>query len=176
VVLDEAYYEYAVGPDHFRSVPHIRAGRENLITLRSFSKVFGLAGLRVGYMLANERVIDYMERARPPFNVNRLAQVAALAALSDDEHVRRGVEANEAAKAFFYRELAALGLRYIPTYTNFIAIDVGRPGREVSGPLLGRGFITTPLEGWGVPNHVRFSFGTPEENEAFVVALREITS
>ena len=176
VVLDEAYYEYAVGPNYFHSVPHIRAGRENLITLRSFSKVYGLAGLRVGYLLASEKVVDYMERARPPFNVNRLAQVAALAALADDEHVRRGVAANKAAKAFFYRELAALGLRCIPTYTNFIAFDAGRPGREVSGPLLERGFITTPLEGWGVPNHVRFSFGTPEENEAFVAALREITS
>ena len=176
VVLDEAYYEYAVNPDHFCSVEHLRAGGQNLISLRSFSKVYGLAGLRVGYMLANERVIDYAERARPPFNVNRLAQVGALAALEDDEHVRRSVEANEAARSFFYHELAALGLPYIPTHTNFIALDVGQPGAEVSGPLLERGFITTPLEGWGVPNHIRFSFGTPEENEAFVVALREIVN
>jgi histidinol-phosphate aminotransferase len=84
------------------------------------------------------------------------------------------VEANEAAKSFFYRELTALGLRYVPTHTNFIAFDVGRPGAEVSGPLLKRGFITIALDGWGVSNHVRFSFGTPEENEAFVAALREV--
>ena len=176
VVLDEAYYEYVVKPDHFRSLEHLRAGGQNLIVLRSFSKVYGLAGLRVGYMLANEEVIDYMERARSPFNVNRLAQVAARAALDDDEHVRRSVEANEVAKDFFYRELAALGLRYIPAQTNFIAFDAGRPGMEVSGPLLERGFITTALDGWGVPNHVRFSFGTPEENVAFVAALREVMS
>jgi histidinol-phosphate aminotransferase len=125
-------------------------------------------------MLANEQVIDYMERARPPFNVNRLAQVAALAALDDDEHVRCSLEINEASKRFFYHELEALGLCYIPTRTNFMALDVGRPGAQVSGPLLERGFITTALDGWGVPNHVRFSFGTPEENEAFIAALTEI--
>jgi histidinol-phosphate aminotransferase len=176
VVVDEAYYEYAVANSDYagRSLDYLRDGRKNLIVLRSFSKVYGLAGLRVGYMLASEEVIDYAERARPPFNVNRLAQVAALAALDDDEHVRRSVEANEVAKDFFYREMAALGLHYIPTYTNFIAVDVGRPGAEVSGPLLKRGFITTATDGWGVPNHVRFSFGTPVENEEFVAALGEI--
>jgi histidinol-phosphate aminotransferase len=174
VVLDEAYHEFAVDPDYPRGVEYLRAGQQNLIVLHTFSKVYGLAGLRVGYILADEKVIDYVERTRPTFNVNRLAQVAALAALDDDEHVRRSVEASEAAKAFFYRELTVLGLRYIPTHTNFIAFDAGRPGAEVSGPLLERGFITTALEGWGVPNHVRFSFGTPEENEAFVAALREV--
>lgn len=176
VVLDEAYYEYAVNPDYPRSVDYLRAGRQNLIVLRTFSKAYGLAGLRVGYMLAHEKMIDYIERARPPFNVNRLAQVAALAALDDDEHVRRSVAANEAAKDFFYRELATLDLRYIPTYANFMAIEVGRPGTEVNKLLLERGFITTALDGWGVPNHIRFSFGTPEENEAFVAALREVRS
>ena len=175
VVIDEAYYEYAAGdPDYPRSVEYLRAGQPNLILLRSFSKVYGLAGLRIGYMLAHEAVIDYMERARPPFNVNRLAQAAAVAALEDEEHVRRSVEANEAAKGFFYRELAALGLRYIPTHTNFIAFDAGRPGIEMSRMLLERGFVTTALDGWGVPNHVRFSFGTPEENRMFIQTLREV--
>ena len=174
VVLDEAYYEYAVKPGYVQSVNLLRDGRPNLIVLRSFSKVYGLAGLRVGYMLANDQVIDYMERARPPFNVNRLAQVAALAALGDDEHVRRSVDANETAKNYFFRELSALGLRCLPTHTNFIALDVGRPGIEVSEPLLSRGFITTALDGWGVKNHLRFSFGTPEENQAFMAALRDI--
>ena len=174
VVLDEAYVEYADGPDYFQSMDHLRAGRKNLIVLRSFSKVYGLAGLRVGYMLAHEQVIDYMERARPPFNVNRLAQVAALAALGDEEHVRRSVAANEAAKQFFYQKLRALGVPYILTYTNFMAIDVGRAAQQVSGALLERGFVTTALGAWGVPNHVRFSFGTMEENEAFVDALQEV--
>lgn len=174
VVVDEAYYEYAVDDDYPRTVETIRAGRENLIALRSFSKVYGLAGLRVGYMLASEAMIDYGERARPPFNVNRMAQVAALAALDDENHVRRSLAANEAAKAFFYPELAALGLRTIPTRTNFMAVGVSRPGGEVSGPLLQRGFLTTAMDGWGVPDHVRFSFGLPEENEAFVAALAEV--
>jgi histidinol-phosphate aminotransferase len=174
VVLDEAYFEYADGPGYFQSLSHLRAGRENLVVLRSFSKVYGLAGLRVGYMLAHEAVIDYMERARPPFNVNRLAQVAALAALGDKEHVQRSIEANEAAKQFFYNELRAMGVPYVLTYTNFMAIDVGREATQVSGALLERGFVTTALDAWGVPNHVRFSFGTVEENEAFVGALREV--
>lgn len=171
VVVDEAYYEY-VGDEHRpHTLEAVRAGRENLIVLRSFSKVYGLAGLRVGYMLAHERLIDYMERARPPFNVNRLAQVAGLAALGDEGHVQRSVEANEAAKAFFYWRLDALGIRYIPTHTNFLAIDVGQAASQVSGPLLERGFLTTALDNWGVPHHLRFSFGTPEENEAFMAAL-----
>jgi histidinol-phosphate aminotransferase len=174
VVLDEAYYEYAAGPGYFQSLDHLRAGRQNLIVLRSFSKVYGLAGLRVGYMLAHEGVIDYAERARPPFNVSRLAQVAALAALDDGEHMRRSVEANQAARDFFCRELAALDIAPIPTHTNFMAIDVGRPGAEVTGPLLERGFVATALDAWGVPCHVRFSFGTPAENEAFVAALSEV--
>jgi histidinol-phosphate aminotransferase len=176
VVLDEAYYEYGPDPDQMRSLAYLRAGQENLIVLRSFSKVYGLAGLRVGYMLASERIIDYVERARPPFNVNRLAQVAALAALGDDEHVQRSVEANETAKGFFYREFDALGLRYIPTKTNFLTVDIGHLGAKVREPLLGRGFITTALDGWGVPNHMRFSFGTPQENEAFVAAFKEIVN
>jgi len=174
VVMDEAYFEYADGPGYFQSLGHLRAGRQNLVVLRSFSKVYGLAGLRVGYMLAHETVIDYMERARPPFNVNRLAQVAALAALGDEEHVRRSVEANEAAKQFFYRELRAIEVPYVLSYTNFMAIDVGREAAQVSEALLERGFVTTALDGWGVPNHVRFSFGTEEENEAFVDALQEV--
>jgi histidinol-phosphate aminotransferase len=174
IVVDEAYYEYAAGPDYPRSIEYLLNGQRNLIILRSFSKVYGLAGLRVGYMIAAEDVIDYMERARPPFNVNRLAQIAALAALEDDEHVQRSIAANDASKAYFGRELEALGLDYIPTRTNFIALDVGRPGSEVSGPLLERGFVTTAMDGWGVPNHLRFSFGTPEENEAFVAALRDV--
>ncbi|MBN1887154.1 MAG: histidinol-phosphate transaminase [Thermoflexales bacterium] len=177
VVLDEAYYEYAAADPHYaHGLDHLRGERQNLIVLRSFSKVYGLAGLRVGYMLAHEQVIDYVERARPPFNVNRLAQAAALAALDDDEHVQRSLEANETAKAFFYRELAALGVRYIPSHANFLAIDAGRPGAEVSRALLERGFITTVLDAWGVPNHLRFSFGLPEENVAFVAALREVVT
>jgi len=174
VVVDEAYYEYVGEDQRPRTLEAIRGGRENLIVLRSFSKVYGLAGLRVGYMLAHEKVVDYMERARPPFNVNRLAQVAALAALGDEVHVRRSIEANEAAKAFFYRALDSLGVPYIPSHTNFVAVDVGQPAAQVSGPLLERGFLTTALDNWGVPGHLRFSFGTPEENEDFVAALGEV--
>ena len=174
VVVDEAYYEYVADRDQMRGLAHVSAGRQNLIVLRSFSKVYGLAGLRVGYMLSSEGMIDYVERARPPFNVNRLAQAAALAALGDAEHVRRSVEANQAAKDMFYRELPLLGLQPIPTHTNFLAVDVGRPGAQVSGPLLERGFITTATDAWGVPNHVRFSFGTPRENQAFLAALKDI--
>jgi histidinol-phosphate aminotransferase len=174
VVLDEACYEYITDLYTIRSVAHLRAGRQNLIVLRSFSKVYGLAGLRLGTMLAHEQGIDNMERARSPFNVSRLAQVAALAALGDDKHVRRSIEADEAAKAFFYQALAELDRRFILSYANFVAFDTGRPGNEISDPLLERGFITTPLDNWGVPNHVRFSFGAPEEDKLFTAALKEL--
>jgi histidinol-phosphate aminotransferase len=174
VVVDEAYYEYAINPDYPRSIDYMRNGHANLIVLRSFSKVYGLAGLRIGYMMAGEEMIDYAERVRPPFNVNRLAQIGALAALKDNEHVERSLEANDAAKDFFYAKLSELELCYIPTYTNFMAVDVGRPGAEVSKPLLEQGFITTATDGWGVPNHVRFSFGLPAENAAFAAALSQL--
>jgi histidinol-phosphate aminotransferase len=174
VVVDEAYYEYAVNDSYPRSVAMIRDGRENLVALRSFSKVYGLAGLRVGYLIASETVVDYAERARPPFNVNCLAQVAARAALGDDDHVQRSLRANVAARGYFYEEMQRLGLSVIPSRTNFMAVGVGRPGADISGPLLQRGFLTTAMDGWGVPNHLRFSFGLPGENEAFVSALGEI--
>jgi histidinol-phosphate aminotransferase len=174
VVVDEAYYEYAVNESYPRSVEMIRDGQENLVSLRSFSKVYGLAGLRVGYLIASETVVDYAERARPPFNVNRLAQVAAHAALGDDDHVRRSLRANVAAMGYFDEEMQRLGLSAIPSRTNFMAVGVGRPGAEISGPLLQRGFLTTAMDGWGVPDHLRFSFGLPDENEAFVAALAEV--
>lgn len=176
VVVDEAYYEYAVDDTYPRSVDYIRSGQENLVILRSFSKVYGLAGLRVGYMIASKAMIDYAERARPPFNVNRMAQVGARAALEDLHHVQRSLTANKAARAFFYEEMARLGLAYIPTRTNFMAVDVSRPGAEISDPLLQRGFLTTATDGWGVPEHVRFSFALPADNVAFVDALSEVIS
>ena len=129
VVLDEAYYEYAAGPGYYESLPRLRAGQRNLIVMRSFSKIYGLAGLRVGYMLAHEETIDYMERARPPFNVNRMAQVAALAALEDEEHVRRSLAANAEAKAFFCRELARAGRALHPLAHQLYGHGRRAPGR-----------------------------------------------
>ncbi|MFQ3661369.1 MAG: histidinol-phosphate transaminase [Chloroflexaceae bacterium] len=175
IVMDEAYVEFAAGPDYPDLLPEIRAGRPNLILLRTFAKIYGLAGLRLGYAYGHSEVIAYLERARPTFNVNLLAQIAGLAALEDDEHVARSREYADSCRAFFMRELQALGLRPIPSRTNFVAVPVGDDA-AVSEALSARGFTVTPLAGWGLPGVIRVSFGTEEQNRGFMAALREVVN
>jgi len=175
IVMDEAYVEFAAGPDYPDLLPEIRAGRPNLILLRTFAKIYGLAGLRLGYAYGHPEVIAYLERARPTFNVNLLAQIAGLAALEDDEHVARSREYADSCRAFFMRELQALGLRPIPSRTNFVAVPVGDDA-AVSEALSVRGFTVTPLAGWGLPGVIRVSFGTEEQNQGFMAALAEVVN
>jgi histidinol-phosphate aminotransferase len=151
----------------------LRAGRRNIILLRTFAKIYGLAGLRVGYAFGHPEVISYIERARPTFNVNALGQIGALAALEDEEHVARSRAHAAASRALFTSELRALGLRPIPSETNFVAVDVGDDS-AVTGGLLDRGFTVTPLAGWGLPGYIRISFGADEENARFFAALRDV--
>lgn len=173
IVMDEAYVEFAAGPDYPDLLPEIRRGRANLILLRTFAKIYGLAGLRLGYAYGHSEVIAYLERARPTFNVNLLAQIAGLAALEDEEHVARSREHADNCRVFFMKELRALGLAPIPSRTNFIAVPVGDDA-AVSEALSLRGFTVTPLAGWGVPGVIRVSFGTEEQNRGFIAALREV--
>lgn len=175
VVVDEAYLEYVTRPDYPDLLPELRAGRTNLILMRTFAKIYGLAGLRLGYAYAHPDVVSYLDRARPTFNVNALAQVAGLAALEDAEHVARSRAHAEASREFFARELAALGLQPIPSETNFIAVNVGDDAAVTTG-LIERGFTVTPLTGWGVPGCIRVSFGLEEENRRFIAALAEVLS
>jgi histidinol-phosphate aminotransferase len=173
VIADEAYIEFVERDDYPDLLAELRAGRANLILLRTFAKIYGLAGLRVGYAFSHPDLIDYIERARPTFNVNALGQAAALAALDDEEHVTRSRAHAAACRDLFTRELRGLGLDPIPSETNFVAVHVGDDAAVTAG-LMECGFTVTPLGGWGLPGHIRMSFGTDAENARFFDALRAV--
>ncbi|MCA1798020.1 MAG: histidinol-phosphate transaminase [Xanthomonadaceae bacterium] len=173
VVVDEAYFEYVDEP----SYPDSRAlldAHPNLVVMRTFSKAYGLAGLRVGYALAHPVVTDLLNRVRLSFNPNSVAQAAATAALTDTEHVARTVEMNRTERARVDAGLRKLGLTTIPSVCNFVTADVGKPGREVFQALLAEGVIVRPLDGYGMPNHLRISIGMPTENDRMLEALRKV--
>lgn len=172
VVVDEAYLEFATRDDYPQLIDDVRR-RTNVILLRTFSKIYGLAGLRIGYAIGSPEVIGYLDRVRPVFNCNALAQVAACAALEDEEHLARSRAHAVANRASFRRELLALGLTPVPSETNFVAVHVGDDA-AVSDALLERGFTVTPLAGWGLPGYIRISFGMDAENARFFDVLRAI--
>lgn len=173
VVLDEAYIEYM--DDSARPPSLALLGRyPNLVLTRTFSKIYGLASLRIGYSISHPELADLLNRARQPFNNNSLALVAAEAALSDLEHVRKSVHNNRQGIAELTRGLAALGLPSLPTQANFLTFDMGRPANAVYDALLRRGVIVRPLAPYAMPNHLRVTIGTPAENIRFVDALRAV--
>ena len=170
LVVDEAYFEY-VRRDDFPDALAWVARRPGTLVLRTFSKIYGLAGMRIGYGVSDAEMADYLHRARHPFNVNRLAEVAALAALEDHEHVERSRRVNAEGIAYLMRELGAMGVPVWDTDANFLLADVGEGRCE---QLLHEGVILRPLAGFGMPSHVRISVGTAEENERLVKALRRL--
>ena len=172
LVIDEAYFEFVRRADFPDSLALLGA-RPATLVLRTFSKIYGLAGLRIGYGVGSAELIGYLERARHPFNVNRLAEAAALAALDDEEHPRRTREMNAAGIEYLSRALPALGVRVWPTDANFLLAEAG-PGAVDA--LLREGVIVRPMRGFGLPDHIRISIGTPEENERLVKALQRIRS
>ncbi len=172
VVMDEAYCHYAHladYPDTARMLMEI----PNLIAMRTFSKVYGLAGLRVGYAVADAEVAAAMESVREPFNVNSIALAAARAALEDVEHVERTVAVNAEGREYFVYELSAMGLPFVPTQGNFMMVEVGE-GMRVYEELLREGVIVRPVAGYGFPRHVRISIGTPQENAQIISALSKV--
>jgi len=169
VCVDEAYVEYVRSAGFPDTLSHIRAGRPVLL-LRTFSKIYGLAGLRVGYGVSHPDIIGYMSRVRQPFNVNSLAQVAALAALDDDAHVSASRENNEKGLNFLFEGLRKLKLKYVDTEANFFLIKVG-DGRGVYEALLREGVIVRPMASYGLPEYIRVTVGLPGENERFLDAL-----
>ena len=171
VVLDEAYFEYVDHPDYPDGLEYVRRGH-NVIVLRTFSKAYGLAGLRVGYAVARPEILEPLERVREPFNVNSVAQVAAAAALTDQEHVRRTRELNREGLNYFYGLCEQLGLRYIPSWANFVMIDLGRDSRMVFQSLLQRGVLVRTCDIFGMPTFIRVNTGTPEQNARFAEALQ----
>jgi len=170
IVVDDAYLEFVDDPEYPNSLAYHRGDRL-LVTLRTFSKICGLAGVRVGYGVSSPEVIDALNRIRQPFNVNTLAQVAALAALDDEEHIRRTKENNHHGMAYLRRELDRLGLAYAPSWANFLLVKVGVGTYE---RLLPEGVIIRPMEGYGFPGYARVSIGMPAENERFIVAMEKL--
>ncbi|MCY4390404.1 MAG: histidinol-phosphate transaminase [Desulfurellaceae bacterium] len=170
IVVDEAYFEFVDDADYPDSLAY-HSDERVLVTLRTFSKICGLAGVRVGYGISSPEVIDALNRIRQPFNVNTLAQVGALAALDDTEHIRRTQDNNRHGLAYLRRELDRLGIAYAPSWGNFLLVKVG-PG--VSQQLLPQGIIIRPMEGYGYPGYARVSVGLAEENERFIAAMEKL--
>ncbi len=173
VVLDEAYAEWADDPSFPDAIALLRR-HPNLMILRTFSKIYGLAGLRVGYAVADPELTAPMNQVREPFPVDRLAQVAAETVLQDAAYVREAFENNRAGKAFLSRALAELGLRHVPSQANFLLVDLGRPADQVAERLLPHGVIIRPGRLWNLPTWARVTIGTPEDNRRLVEALAAV--
>ena len=172
LVMDEAYIEFLDEPVDL--LPLIRRGEKpNLLIMRTFSKIYGLAGLRLGYGIAQPELIAALEKIRQPFNINSIAQAGALAALDDSEHVRKTRTNNVAGLKFLREGLKELNLELIPSSANFILARVG-DGQRVFNELQKRGVIVRPLGGYQLPEWIRISVGTPEENERCLTALAEV--
>jgi histidinol-phosphate aminotransferase len=171
-IFDEAYFE--VMPEEMKPdvLKHIRAGKSNIIVLRTFSKAYGLAGLRIGYAVAHPDLINLLNKVRQPFNVNAMAQAAAIAALDDDLHITATRELVAQGLAFFMQELPAMGIEVVPSGANFILIKTGR-GRDVFTALQKRKVIVRPMDGYGLPDFVRITIGTPAQNQFTLDALKE---
>jgi histidinol-phosphate aminotransferase len=172
IVMDEAYLEYADAPDYPDSIA-LRGLRERLVVLRTFSKIYGLAALRVGYAVGPEHLIDYMNRLRNPFNVGTLGQVAAMAALDDHQHVASSRELNRCERARLTMALREMGFQVAPSQANFLFVDVARPGRDVYEKLLQKGVI---VRVFGPSTFLRITVGKPDENTRMLAALSEVTT
>jgi histidinol-phosphate aminotransferase len=173
VVLDEAYIHYAARPDMPDSTKLFQAHR-NLLTLRTFSKIYGLAGLRIGYAIGSPPLVDAMNKLRTPFNVSGVAQAAALAALDDNEHVQRCQATNASERRRLAEGLRALGLDPVPSESNFIFVELGATAKEFSDDLLHQGVIVRPLGWMGFPGAIRVSVGTPQENVTFLEVMNRL--
>lgn len=175
LVVDEAYHEYAVVQKDYPVAEEYRAQHPLIVSLRTFSKVYGLASLRVGYAIADQEVVEYLNRVRLPFNVSQVAQEAALAALDDEEHVRGSREANAAGMKLLTDELVAMDLRVFPSVANFVLVDFARPIQPFFDAMLKNGVIVRPLGG-GLPTHARVSVGSRDEIKKTVGAIQRVLS
>jgi len=181
VVLDEAYYEFAQdlatrrGVTYSRSLEYVGEGR-NVVVLRTFSKVHGLAGVRVGYGIASTELIARISRQRAMYCVSSLAQAGALAALEDAEHIRHVVENNTSQSQRMFQAISEVGFAVTPTWGNFLHCDVGQDAGEFAERLRLEGILVRPLGPWGAPEAIRITIGTPKQNDALLRALRKVKS
>ena len=173
VVFDEAYNEYVNREDYPDSLKFV-GKEENVVVLRTFSKLYGLAGLRVGYCVTKEEFVNAIKKVSPPFSVNRFAQIAAAAALEDKEHTKKTLEMNESGKRFLYENFKKMSVFYIPSETNFVTMDVKTDAENIFKELQKRNIIVRPLTMYGKPTFLRVTIGTPEQNKRFVDAFKEV--
>ena len=169
-IIDEAYFEYVEAVDYPDCLDYLRAGR-NVVVLRTFSKIHGLAGLRIGYGVTSRQVIRAIEAVRSPFNTSAVAQAAALAALDDADHVERSRRENNTGLTYLQGELARRNIGFVPSVANFVLVRTALPGTELYQRLLARGVIVRPMGAYGYPEGVRVSIGTEAENRRFLAAL-----
>lgn len=175
IVIDEAYFEFVDNKDYPNSMKYIQEqGRKNVIILRTFSKIYGLAGLRVGYAFGHPDLLFMLGKVRSPFNLNLLAQVACTAAMDCDDHVRASVAHVKKEKAYVLKELDRIGLNYLAEEGNFIAVDTARDVVPIFTEMQRRGVIVRPLHGYDMPHWFRMSFGLRAENEKFIRVLEEV--
>jgi histidinol-phosphate aminotransferase len=170
VVFDEAYYEFLDNPPD--TLKFVRAGR-NVVVLRTFSKIQGLAGLRIGYGLAPKALIEVLQRTRQPFNINSMAQAGALAGILDDEHQAKTKRITDEGRAYLQSEFDKLGLEYIPSFANFVLVKVG-DGNKVFAQMMDKGVIVRAMAAYKLPEWVRISVGTMAQNERCIAVLREV--
>jgi histidinol-phosphate aminotransferase len=173
LVFDSAYSHYATNEDYTDGLEFVRSGYP-IIVLQTFSKIFGLAGLRVGFGAAPETIIKSILHVKEPFNVNSIAQAAAAAAITDDVHVERSKQVNTAGRDQLYKALTEFGLRYTESMSNFVLVEFGSVAKKVYEELLTHGVIVRYGDTWGMPEHIRISIGTHEENMKLIEALRSI--
>ena len=172
VFLDEAYAEFATAPD-FPNTSPLLSEYSNLFVNRTFSKIYGLAGLRVGYAIASEDVVRHMWKIKPPFDVNQAAQVAAVAAFADTDHVEATRKNNAEGFKFLNSEFTALGFKVLPTQANFICVHIGAKAKELVSFLEQNGMIVRGLTSFGMPEYIRITVGKPEENELLVSLVKK---
>ena len=173
VLVDEAYFEYVDDKAYPDSLEY-HDSEKSIITVRTFSKIYGLAGLRLGYGIAHQDIISNMQRVRQPFNSNSLSQVGAIAALDDSEHIERTKSTNSEGLKYVTSELENMGIPYAPSYTNFVLIDLKDNPLPVYNELLNEGVIVRPVMGYGLKTHLRVTISTREENERFVSSIKKV--
>ena len=173
VFFDEAYFEFVKEKDYPDTIELLKK-YHNLVITRTFSKMYGLAGLRVGYGIANAEVISILDRIREPFNVNSLAQAAALACLRDKPYYTGVLKILSQGRKFLYENIAKLGLTFVDSVTNFVLIDLKQDSFKVAQDLLKKGVIVRDMSFWGLDTYIRVTIGTPQENKLFISALKEV--
>lgn len=173
VILDEAYGEFVNDPNYPQSLDYVKE-KKQLIVLRTFSKVYGLAGLRIGYAIGRSDLIRCLYQVRDPFPVHRLAQVAAVSAINDRSHIEKSIKLVSEGRQYFYRELKRLGFNYVESQANFVFIDFGIDSGKLAQALLEEGIIIRPGKMWGYSNYARVTIGRMKDNQKFIKTLEKL--